>query len=86
MQGLEYVIRQLEQYEQLQKRPRVFAANSTEKELQELRKAASSPDHVPAVDKTEKLKQLGFELVDIGLHVKELSKEYVQQSPAYQSV
>jgi hypothetical protein len=31
--ALEYLIQRLEQYEQLQKRPRVFAANSTEKEL-----------------------------------------------------
>jgi hypothetical protein len=34
--------------------------------------------------KTEKLKQLGYELIDIGLHTSQLTLELVQQSSPYQ--
>jgi hypothetical protein len=38
------------------------------------------------LDTKEKLKQLSFELIDIGLHSSQLGLELVQQTDMYQNV
>lgn len=63
---LETIVQRLEQqYEPLQKRPRVFAKAAASSDDD-----ASSNEGHPAeeVPTTEKLKQLSFELIDIGIH------------------
>ena len=82
VQLLETIVERLEQYEQLQKRPRVFAkAEADTQDADSHSSHGSNPD-----DATEKIKQLSFELIDIGLHTSQLGLEVVQNSAVYQNV
>jgi hypothetical protein len=87
---LETIVERLEQYEQLQKRPRVFAKESDAAAAHHDALSSNSShsdqgDDVP-VDAKQKLKQLSFELIDIGLHTSQLGLELVQSSEQYQQV
>jgi len=92
VQLLETIIERLEKFDQLQKRPRVFAkAHGAEDD--DVHSSGSQDGHntedgspTSAAEKTEKLKQLGYELVDIGLHTSQLTLELVQQSAPYQHI
>lgn len=91
VQLLETIIERLEKIDQLHKRPRVYAqAASTDDDAHSSgsQDGHATEDGSPtsAKDKTEKLKQLGFELIDIGLHTSQLTLEMVQQSAPYQNL
>ena len=77
VQVLETIVERLEQYEQLQKRPRVFAKGAADESKNEVASSTSSHGS-DEVDPKEKLKQLSFELIDIGLHTSKLGLELVQ--------
>jgi hypothetical protein len=79
VQVLETIVERLEQYEQLQKRPRVFAKGIPDDGKNEVASSTSSHgSNHDEVDAKEKLKQLSFELIDIGLHTSQLGLELVQ--------
>ena len=79
VQLLETIVERLEKYEQLQKRPKVFAKVAEPEHVDGAHSNSShesNPDDVSA-EKTEKLKQLSFELIDIGLHTTSIGLELV---------
>lgn len=88
VQLLETIVERLEKYEQLQKRPKVFAKVAEPEHVDGAHSNSShesNPDDVSS-EKTEKLKQLSFELIDIGLHTTSIGLELVQNTTAYQNV
>ena len=89
VQLLETVVQKLEQYEPLQKRPRVYAKASqggSDEAVSPRSSSSVNSDDDAHVDSKEKLKQLSFELIDIGLHTKNLGLELVQSSAPYQQL
>ncbi len=70
---LETIVERLDQFEQLQKRPKVFA-----KEDDHDGSSQSSSHEEEQHGSSEKLKQLSFELIDIGLYSSQLALELVK--------
>ena len=79
VQLLETIIERLEEYDQLKKRPRVFGQGAviSDDDYHGSQHSSTHGEEVPASDK---LKQLSFELIDIGLHSSKLALELVQES------
>lgn len=75
VQLLETIVERLEKYEQVQKRPRVFA--KSEADTYDEGSHSSHESNTEEADKTEKLKQLSFELIDIGLYTSQLGIDAV---------
>ena len=75
VQLLETIVERLEKYEQVQKRPRVFA--KSEADTYDEGSHSSHESNTDEADKTEKLKQLSFELIDIGLYTSQLGIDAV---------
>jgi hypothetical protein len=71
VQLLETIVERLDKFEQLQKRPRVFAKEDDQDGSQ------SSDEEQNG--STEKLKQLSFELIDIGLYSSQLALDLVKE-------
>ena len=90
VQGLETIVERLENFEQLQKRPRVFAKEPAALSDDDQDSDGASSHHSSNRDdgaadhSSEKLKQLSFELIDIGIHTSQLGLELVQQTETYQ--
>lgn len=89
---LDSLVNTLEQYEDVQKRPKVFAEKCLHKEDHSNENAAkggenSSDDVNVDGDKemapSQKFKSLSFELIDIGLFHGQKGLNYIKQTPAY---
>ena len=72
VQLLETIVERLDQFETLQKRPKVFAKEDDQD-------GTSSSHEEDQSGSTEKLKQLSFELIDIGLYSSQLGLELVKE-------
>jgi hypothetical protein len=79
---LDTLVLKLEQYEDVAKRPRVFApACAHGAESKEVKKKDSA--NAPAENGQEKLKHLSLELIDIGLHTGLKGLELIQATTPY---
>ncbi len=86
---LETLVNTLEQYEDLQKRPRYFSKSQDQEPRDE--KAADQPkekddehDHGDAVAPSEKFRELSLELLDIGLYTGQKGFEKIQKTKPYE--
>ena len=68
VQLLETIVERLEQFEPLQERPKVFAKENEGAEDHPFGSQSSHDGEEEQVGSTEKLKQLSFELIDIGIY------------------
>ena len=89
---LETIVERLEEFEQLKQRPRVFAQPTDEdgkvvpSEVSPKHTSGASFTFEEVVAPKEKLKQLSFELIDIGLHSSQLAVDLLQQTELYQGI
>jgi len=76
---LETIIERLEEFDQLKQRPRVFGQSAQDDSDDDVHNSTSpiqSEGGEPA--SKDKLKQLSFELIDIGLHSSQLAVDMLQ--------
>jgi hypothetical protein len=76
---LETIVERLDQFEPLQKRPKVFAKGDDDADDQQQDGSGSSIGEEQQHGSTEKLKQLSFELIDIGLYSSQLALDLVKE-------
>ena len=89
---LETIIERLEEFDQLKQRPRVFGQTLDESDEDDDRDVHNSTSPMQSEGGAEehaskdKLKNLNFELIDIGLHSSQLAVDMLQQTEIYQGI
>ena len=86
---LETIVERLEEFDQLKKRPRVFGQASDENSKSGASDGSprgTSGEALEELAPKDKLKQLSFELIDIGLHSSKLAVDLLQSTEVYQGL
>lgn len=89
MHLLETIVERLEEFDQLKKRPRVYAHNnalSSDEDEKVVHRSTSPSAEGEELHPKDKLKQLSFELIDIGVHSSQLAVDMLQKTEIYQGL